>query len=130
MKRTLTGLLAVGGLVLLCGSISPARAQGAEQSQASPEQQQNEPNRPDLNLSDDQKAQMKKIHEDAKSQIDAVKNDSSLSDGQKQAKIQQIHQGTRKQVEAILTPEQKKEMREWRREHKGSRQQQTPPPSN
>jgi Spy/CpxP family protein refolding chaperone len=49
---------------------------------------------------------------------------------EKQAKIQQIHQATHQQVEAILTPEQKKTMREWRREHKGSRRQQAPPASN
>ena len=48
----------------------------------------------------------------------AVNNDSSLSADQKQTKIKQIHKSTRKEVAAILTPEQKKTMREWRRAHR------------
>ena len=95
------------GLVvaLLFASASPAlvRAQDTQdagQQQAAPAQ--SVPAKPDLHLTDDQKAQMKQIHENAKSQIDAVNSDSSLSTGQKQAKIGQIHRETRKQVEAIL----------------------------
>jgi Spy/CpxP family protein refolding chaperone len=116
-------------VALLFASASPAlvRAQDiqdAGQQQAAPAQ--NAPTKPDLNLTDDQKAQMKKIHENAKSQIDAVNNDSSLSVGQKQAKIGQIHRDTHKQVEAILTPEQRQAMKEWRRSHRGEGHQ---PPS-
>src|SRR5580658_1403468 len=40
-----------------------------------------------LNLTDDQKAQFKKIHESTKARLDAVNNDQSLSADQKQAKI-------------------------------------------
>jgi Spy/CpxP family protein refolding chaperone len=104
-------------------TLAQSGVQNSGQSQAAPGQ--NAPARPDLNLSDDQKAQMKKIHEDAKSQIAAVNSDSSLSTDQKQAKIQQIHRDAHKQVEAILTPEQRKTMKEWRHEHRG--EQQTPP---
>ncbi len=133
MKRTLNTLVIVGGLFLACGSWNLARAQnGSTDSGQEPatQEQKTERDRPNLNLTDDQKAQMKKIHEDAKAQIEAVNSDSALSADQKEAKIKQLHRGTHKQVEAILTPEQKKTMREWRREHRGSRQQQTPPPSN
>lgn len=87
---------------------------------------ENAPNRPNLNLTDDQKAQMQKIREGAKSQIDAIKNDSSLSADQKQAKIRSVHQDSHKQVEAMLTPEQRKTMRQWRHEHRGEKQQQPP----
>jgi Spy/CpxP family protein refolding chaperone len=129
MKKILNSLLAVGGLLLLGGSLGMVRAQSGSQdtgqSQAAPEQQ-NEARRPDLNLTDDQKAQMKKIHEDAKSQIQAVNNDSSLSADQKQAKIRHLHKSTRREVAAILTPEQKKTMREWRRTQRGSPQSQQP----
>jgi periplasmic protein CpxP/Spy len=129
MNKTVNRLVVVCGLLLVYGSLDPARAQSGSQdtgqSQAAPGQQ-NEPGRPDLHLTDDQKAQMKKIHEDAKSQIEAVNNDSSLSADQKQAKIKQIHKSTRKEVAAILTPEQKKTMREWRRAHRGSPQSQQP----
>ena len=106
------------GLVaaLLLVGVTPAitRAQDAGQEQAAPAQKVDRPN---LNLSDDQKAQMKKIREDAKSQMDAVKNDTSLSADQKQAKLKQIRRDSHKQVEAMLTPEQRKTMKEWRHEH-------------
>ena len=82
--------------------------------------------RPNLNLTDDQKAQMKKIHEGAKSQIEAINNDSSLTADQKQAKIQAVRKDSHKQVEAMLTPEQRKTMREWRHEHRNERQQEPP----
>jgi periplasmic protein CpxP/Spy len=118
----------VAALLLVCATPVLTRARAASQDsgqqQASPAQ--NAPQHPDLNLTDDQKAQMKQIHESAKSQIEAVRNDSSLSDAQKKAKIGQIHRDTHKQVEAMLTPEQRKTMREWRREHHGEHQQQPP----
>jgi periplasmic protein CpxP/Spy len=118
----------VAALLLVCATPVLTRAQGTPQDsgqqQASPAQ--DAPKHPDLNLTDDQKAQMNQIHENAKSQIEAVKNDSSLSDAQKKAKIGQIHRDTHKQVEAMLTPEQRKTMREWRREHHGEHQQQPP----
>lgn len=129
------GLLVAAGLLL--ASVSPAMSRAAIQAQDSG-QAQTEPEPgsargPNLSLSDDQKAQMKKIHEDAKSQVTAVNNDSSLSVDQKQAKIQQIHRDTHKQIEAMLTPEQRKTMREWRREHRSERRQQKseqPPAQN
>jgi Spy/CpxP family protein refolding chaperone len=104
-------------------------AQDAGQTQATPAQQ-NRPARPDLNLSDDQKAQMKKIHEGAKSQIEAINNDTALSSDQKQAKIQAVRRGTHKQTEAILTPEQRQTMKAWRQSHRGEKSEDEPPPSN
>ena len=79
--------------------------QDAGQTQAAPADQ-GKAGRPDLNLTDDQKSQMKKIHEDAKSQIAAVNNDTSLSADQKQAKVRAIRMSTHKQTEALLTPEE------------------------
>jgi len=119
------------GLVaaLLLVGVAPAMTraqeatQGAGQEQAAPAQKAERPN---LNLTDDQKAQMKKIREDAKSQIDAVKNDGSLSTDQKQTKIKQIRRDSHKQVEAMLTREQRKTMKEWRHEHHGQRNAQDP----
>ena len=119
------------GLVaaLLLVGVAPAMTraqeatQGAGKEQAAPAQKAERPN---LNLTDDQKAQMKKIREDAKSQIDAVKNDGSLTADQKQTKIKQIRRDSHKQVEAMLTREQRKTMKEWRHEHHGQRNAQDP----
>ncbi len=133
-RKTLrNGVLLVAGALVAYGSpvlaLAAGGAQEAGQTQAAPAQK-NGPSRPDLNLTDDQKAQMKKIHEGAKLQIEGVNNDSSLSADQKQAKIQAIHQDTRKQTDAVLTPEQKQTMRAWRKAHRGGQSQEDPPPSN
>jgi Spy/CpxP family protein refolding chaperone len=125
-----TVLLAAG---LLAMSASPMLAsaaaipQDAGQTQAAPDQGKR--SRPDLNLSDDQKAQMKKIHEDARSQIAAVNNDSSLSADQKQAKLRSIHMSTHKQTEALLTPEQRQTQKQWRHSHphQNQNEEQQPP---
>jgi Spy/CpxP family protein refolding chaperone len=129
-KIVRNGVLFAAGVLMAYGTPMLARAAGspqeAGQTQAAPAQHEG-PARPDLNLTDDQKAQMKKFHQDAKAQIDAVNSDSSLSADQKQAKIQEIHRATHKQVESILTPSQRQQMRAWRRAHKGEGQQEAPP---
>src|SRR6202162_5926289 len=79
-----------------------------------------------LNLTDDQKAQIKQIHEGTRSKIEAVNNDSSLSADQKQAKIRDIRRDTHEQVKKVLTPKQRKRFEENMREHRESKQQQPP----
>ena len=129
-KSLRKGALLAAGLLAI--SVSPVLAsaaaipQDAGQTQAAPADQ-GKRERPDLNLTDDQKAQMKKIHEDAKSQIAAVNNDSSLSADQKQAKIRSIRMSSHKQMEALLTPEQRQTQKEWRKAHRGQNQEQQPP---
>jgi Spy/CpxP family protein refolding chaperone len=124
-----TKLLMYSAIVaLLFASVAHARTPvatpdvGQEQAVPAP----NSENRPNLNLTDDQKVQMKRIHEDAKSQMDAVNNDSSLSADQKQTKIKQIRRESHKQVQAMLTPEQRKTMKQWRHEHRGQRNSEAP----
>ncbi len=129
-KSLRKGVLLAAGLLAISASPMLASAaaipQGAGQTQAAPAQQA-KPARPDLNLTDDQKAQIKKIHEDAKAQIAAVNNDTSLSADQKQAKIRSIHMSTHKQTEALLTPEQRQIQKQWHRQHRGENQEQQPP---
>jgi protein CpxP len=80
-----------------------------------------------LNLTDNQRAQIKQIREGARSQVDAVKNDSSLSADQKETKIREIRRDSHEQVKKVLTPEQRKQMHENMREHREMKQQQAPP---
>lgn len=114
--------VAVGaGLWLFAGGT--ALAQEPSQTQSAPQQQapadaQKPVDYPKLNLTDDQKAQIKKIHEDAKSQMEALHNDSSLSPEQKQTKAREIHQAAREQMSSILTPEQREIMKERRHERR------------
>lgn len=70
-----------------------------------------------LGLSDSQKAQLKGIREDAKKQRDAIKNDSSLSENQKKAKLKELRTATRGKVDSVLTPEQREKMKQLRKEH-------------
>jgi periplasmic protein CpxP/Spy len=132
-KTLRNGVLLVAGVLVAYGSpalaLAAGAAQEATQAQAAPAQQ-DKSDRPDLNLTDDQKAQMKKIHQEAKAQIEAVNNDSSISAEQKHAKIQAIHRDTHKQVEAMLTPEQREKMRAWHQSHHGEKSQHQAPPSN
>ena len=79
-----------------------------------------------LNLTDDQKVQIKQIHEGMRSKAEAVKNDSSLSADQKEAKIRDLRRDTHEQVKKVLTPEQRKQFEENMREHRDSKQQQPP----
>jgi Spy/CpxP family protein refolding chaperone len=83
-----------------------------------------------LNLTDDQKEAMKKIHESTKAQLDAVNKDESLTADQKEAKIHQMRRGARMQMVKLLTPEQRQQMKANVRALRASRrekQQQQPP---
>ncbi|HMD06959.1 MAG TPA: hypothetical protein VKH63_05445 [Candidatus Acidoferrum sp.] len=87
-----------------------------------------------LNLTEDQKAAMKQIHESTKAQFDAVNKDESLSADQKEAKIHQLRHGARMQMVKLLTPEQRQQMkanvralRASRREQKQQQQPQAQP---
>jgi Spy/CpxP family protein refolding chaperone len=116
VARKMAGLAAVLGLSILPVTMraqSSSSGPAQDQNQAAPAQQ------PDhkggameaLNLTDDQKAQMKQIHQDTKSRIDAVNNDSTLSADQKAAKTKQIRHAAHKQMKKVLTPEQRQAMR-------------------
>jgi Spy/CpxP family protein refolding chaperone len=83
-----------------------------------------------LNLTDDQKAAMKKIHESTKAQLDAVNKDESLTADQKAAKALQLRHGARMQMVKLLRPEQRQQMKANVRALRASRreqQQQQPP---
>lgn len=79
-----------------------------------------------LNLTDDQKAQMKKIREDARAQADSIRNDSSLNADAKNAKLKDLHKSSMKQMHALLTPDQKKQLKENRKERRAEKSQTQP----
>ena len=107
-----------------------APAQSQDQSQAAPAQQgKGHGAMAGLNLTDDQKAQIKKIHADAKTQLEAVNQDQSLTADQKQAKVHQVRRSAHMQVEKLLTPDQRAQMRANLKQMRAARreQQQQPP---
>lgn len=62
----------------------------------------------DLNLTADQKSQMKAAQESTKQQRDAIKNDASLSQDEKKAKMKDLQKSHSEKVNSILTPDQQK----------------------
>jgi len=79
-----------------------------------------------LNLTDDQQAKLKPIFEDQMQQMKAVREDSSLSQEQKRAKMKSIHESLHDQISAVLTPEQQAKFKQMRQEqmekHKGMKE--------
>ncbi len=128
MRNKFSLLLTVLGAVVLHGAMLrpslAAQGSSSEPQQNPPEAGPQTPGSQDLddqklNLSADQKNQIKQIHENAKSQVESIRNDSSLTPEQKEQKIKQIRQGTRKQTMGVLTPEQQKIWKAKHREHRG-----------
>jgi len=69
-----------------------------------------------LNLTDDQKAKLKPILQDQMQQMKAVREDSSLSEDQKRAKMKSIHESLHDQINAVLTPEQQAKFKQMQHE--------------
>jgi len=80
----------------------------------------------DLNLTDDQKAQIKKIHQEAKAKADAVMGDSSLSDVDKKTKVREIHKSAMTESKKVLTAEQRAQLKEKMKERRAAKSQTTP----
>jgi len=63
---------------------------------------------PKLNLSDDQKKQLKAINEDYHKQLTELQSNNSISLGDYKTKLAALHKSHREQITGIYTPEQKK----------------------
>lgn len=76
-----------------------------------------------LDLTADQKARIKPIMEEMRSQAMAIRDDGSLSRQQKIARIKEIWQGEKEQIKKILTPEQREKLEEFSEKMKERRAQ-------
>jgi Spy/CpxP family protein refolding chaperone len=74
-----------------------------------------------LNLTPDQKADLKSIRDNERQQAQAIKNDSSLTSDQKKAKFKELRKSSHEQMMAKLTPDQQAKFKEMRKEHRGHR---------
>ncbi len=76
-----------------------------------------------LNLTDEQKAKIKPIFDQHMKDRQAIMSDQSLTVDQKHAKMKESMDATHSRIEAILTPEQKKQfaqmMQDMHGDHKG-----------
>jgi Spy/CpxP family protein refolding chaperone len=66
----------------------------------------------ELNLTDDQKTQLKPVLQGEVKDLKGVHDDSSLSADQKQQKMTEIHDSAKSQIGSILTPDQQKKLAE------------------
>jgi Spy/CpxP family protein refolding chaperone len=131
-KSLINSVLGVGAF-LLVGTFAPTTfAQSGTQEQATPpaaSQQAPSAHEPGegrfagLNLTEDQKEQIKKIHETAKAKTDAVMANTSLSDADKQAKVKHIHHVAMRQTHRVLTPEQRQQLKANRSARRAERSQ-------
>lgn len=92
-------LCAVCGLADISAAASPANPQSGRRQQPGPIF-------PGIDLTDEQKATLQTIRQSEREQIEAIRNNSSLSQEEKRAQIEAIHQATREQSLGVLTPEQ------------------------
>ena len=65
----------------------------------------------DLGLTTEQRSQIETIHKSSQDQLNALRNDSTLSQEQKDAKAKSIMQSTHQQVLGLLTPEQQQKLK-------------------
>ena len=79
-----------------------------------------------LNLSQQQKDQIKPIFQSTRQQVQALRADSSLTPEQRRAKVKEIRQSQQAQLRAILTPEQQQQLQQMRH-HRRGQQNATPP---
>ena len=82
-----------------------------------------------LGLTEEQKTKLRPIIADENQQMEAVRNDSSLSTEQKVAKANQIRETASPKIRAVLTPEQLQklaDLQKARQQQGGSSQQSAP----
>jgi Spy/CpxP family protein refolding chaperone len=134
-KSLINSVLRVGAF-LLVGTFAPTTfAQNGRQDQAAPPAATQPAARAHehgknpfagLNLSDDQKTQIKKIHEEARAKREKVMADSSLSDTAKQEKAKEIRHSAMEQARNVLTPEQREQLKANRSARRAGRSQSQP----
>jgi Spy/CpxP family protein refolding chaperone len=112
MKRIFTSALA---LLLITGA---ATAQTNEKAAKKHQMHQKHDGKmmKELNLTAEQKAKLKSIHEQQKAEADALKN-QKLTVEERKAKLKQLHEKYEPQLKAVLTAEQRQKMEAARANH-------------
>jgi NCAIR mutase (PurE)-related protein len=70
-----------------------------------------------LNLTSAQKEQFQQIGRDMRKQGIAIRQDSSLTNDQKQEKMQAMRKQAHQKMFSVLTPEQKEQLKQMREQH-------------
>lgn len=70
----------------------------------------------DLGLSQEQKDRMASLRQESRKQFDAIRNDKSLSDEQKKAKLADLRKQQHESMKSILTPEQQQKLQSMKKD--------------
>jgi Spy/CpxP family protein refolding chaperone len=70
----------------------------------------------DLNLSADQQTKMAAIRTQYKTKMEALRNDNSLTEDQKKARLMELRKAQNIEINALLTPEQREKMKSGRKD--------------
>ena len=112
----------------------PSSMQQSAPSTASPNSSQAQANEDNpLNLTDEQKAKLRPIIADENQQMEALRNDNSMSQQQKIDKANQIRAQASPKIKAVLTPEQLQKLAQMQQDRVRQQQQESQPatpPSN
>jgi Spy/CpxP family protein refolding chaperone len=103
-------------------STAPSGQQNAPANQARGEQQQAIDDNP-LNLTEEQKAKLRPIIMEESQQMEALTNDTTLTQDQRMVKANQIRAQASPKIKAILTPEQIRKLTELQEERALQEQQ-------
>jgi Spy/CpxP family protein refolding chaperone len=108
ITRIWGGLVSLGMVAALAVPLASAKSQAAEQEAVAKEAMRDRLQSAveSLDLNGEQKAKVKDIFADAKTQRQTIMNDASLNEDQKKTKMKELHQATKTKVNNVLTPEQ------------------------
>ncbi|WP_404786472.1 Spy/CpxP family protein refolding chaperone [Altericista sp. CCNU0014] len=141
--KTLPLLLGLISLTLSATALSPSFAQSSDPSVRPEKSRSHKGGWEALNLTADQKAQMKRIRDASKAQRDAVLTQAQRDTlkaakanrenrrqayaalnltAEQRAKLQEIARSSKQQIQAILTPEQRQAWEQYRSTQRKSRQ--------
>ncbi|HEY8690877.1 MAG TPA: hypothetical protein VIM07_16690 [Chitinophagaceae bacterium] len=70
----------------------------------------------ELNLSKQQKKEVKKYRRSNKAKVAAIKNNAALTEQQKKDQLVQLHNEKHEKLETILTPEQKEKLKKMKKD--------------
>lgn len=106
-------------LFLMAGAVAQAQTATTEKKEKdrTERKQMHKQMHNELNLTTEQKAQLKAIHEKQKAEMTAIKNNDNISAEQKKEQFKTLRQQYRTQRETVFTPDQKEKMKKFHEQH-------------
>jgi Spy/CpxP family protein refolding chaperone len=120
MKKSLIVIALAAAGLLATPAIVSAQAQGGPRGGRTPEEQV-KAMKETLNLSDEQVEKVKAVLTKNQEKLKALREDQSLSQEDRRAKMREVFQGIDEELKPILTPEQQTKWKEEREKRRAQR---------